>query len=213
MSFPSPAFTQADRAYMRLALDQAAIGLADRHFPCGCVLVLDGRVLAASRNRVYAAQNPTCHAEMEALDAAFAGHSGSLLLSGTTAYCTIEPCLMCAGGLIGAGVRRVIYGAAAVDPGFPSTAVILQQFPIWEHLDWRGGLCANASTTLLVQWQRYKAALLQRAQGMSHAELACLLEAEALSPAHLEAWRDELATGVGKIAIPKNSKAVQIGSE
>src|SRR5437016_2833577 len=97
---------------MRLALDEAQAALATEDVPIGCVLVDDatGVVLARGRNVREALQDPTGHAEVVALRAA-AGVRKRWRLDGTTLYVTLEPCPMCAGALVNARVRRVVYGA------------------------------------------------------------------------------------------------------
>jgi tRNA(adenine34) deaminase len=108
-----PDVTIADDAHgMRLALEQARAAAAAGEVPVGAVLAdAQGRVLAAERNAPIAARDPTAHAEIRALRAA-ARRSGNYRLDGCTLYVTLEPCAMCAGAILHARVRRVIYGAS-----------------------------------------------------------------------------------------------------
>src|SRR5580704_4341263 len=96
---------------MRLALDEARAALLTEDVPIGCVLVDEaGTVIATGRNVREAEQDPTGHAEVVALRSA-AKARGRWRLDGTTLYVTLEPCPMCAGALVNARVRRVVFGA------------------------------------------------------------------------------------------------------
>ncbi len=99
---------------MGLALVEAALAPGHGDVPVGAV-VLDGagRVVARRHNERELTGDPTAHAEMLALRDAAAAFEGWRLL-GATVVCTLEPCPMCAGALVAARVRRLIY--AATDP-------------------------------------------------------------------------------------------------
>jgi len=102
-----------DDQFMQLALLEAEQALAERQFPCGCVLVRDGSVIARGRNRVYLDRDPTRHGEMVALgQAALVGGA-----AGAVAYVTVEPCLMCGGAFLQAGVKRVVSRRRFPGPG------------------------------------------------------------------------------------------------
>jgi tRNA(adenine34) deaminase len=98
---------------MRLALD-LAVGAASgepQDVPVGAiVLAADGRIIGRGRNRCLADTDPTAHAEMVALRAA-ARSAGSWRLDDCSLCVTLEPCTMCAGALIAARIRRLVYGA------------------------------------------------------------------------------------------------------
>ena len=96
---------------MRRALDEARAAVPVGDVPVGAVL-LDGadQVLAAARNRREADRDPTGHAEVLALRAAAAA-LGRWRLDECTLVVTLEPCTMCAGALVQARVRRLVFGA------------------------------------------------------------------------------------------------------
>ena len=94
---------------MRLALAEAAAALEHDDVPIGAVVVREGEVLAAARNERELRGDPTAHAEVLALRAA-AAEAGTWRLGGTTVYVTLEPCTMCAGALVLARVRHLVYG-------------------------------------------------------------------------------------------------------
>jgi len=101
----------ADERLMREALGAAREAAARGEVPVGALLVTeDGRLLAAAGNRTRSDCDPTAHAEILALREA-ALKVGNYRLTGTTMYVTVEPCAMCAGALVQARVRRLVYGA------------------------------------------------------------------------------------------------------
>jgi tRNA(adenine34) deaminase len=106
----SAAETEVFEHWMRQALDAALEAQTRGEVPVATCIVLDGRLLAVSGNRTRTDCDPTAHAELVALREA-AKMVGNYRLSGADVYSTIEPCAMCAGGLIQARVSRLIYGA------------------------------------------------------------------------------------------------------
>ena len=95
---------------MREALRLAREGAAAGEVPVGAVLVIDGGIAGRGYNSPIAARDPTAHAEILALrDAAV--RVSNYRLEGATLYCTLEPCVMCAGALVTARVRRLVFGA------------------------------------------------------------------------------------------------------
>lgn len=100
---------KSDEEYMRMALAEAEQAAAEGETPIGAVLVIDDVVVAAAHNMRETWQDPTAHAESIALRAASA-QLGRWRLSDATLYVTLEPCLMCAGALVLARVKRVVYG-------------------------------------------------------------------------------------------------------
>lgn len=96
--------------YMRMALDLAEEAAADGDVPVGCVIVKDGEVIGRGRNRREERGDATAHAELEAIREACARRN-SWRLSGCTLYVTLEPCPMCAGGIVNSRIDCVRYGA------------------------------------------------------------------------------------------------------
>ena len=100
-----------DERRMRQCLEAAGEAALRGEVPVGAVVVAeDGRTLAAAGNRTRADCDPTAHAEVVALREA-ARRAGNYRLTGATLYSTVEPCAMCAGALVQARVRRLVYGA------------------------------------------------------------------------------------------------------
>ena len=96
--------------YMRQALALAQEAAAHGEVPVGCVIVREGQIVGRGRNRREERGDATAHAEVEAIRDACA-HTGSWRLTDCTLYVTLEPCPMCAGGIINARIGTVRYGA------------------------------------------------------------------------------------------------------
>jgi len=95
---------------MRQAIDMAQAARAAGEVPVGAVLVRDGEVIGRGRNSPISNNDPTAHAEILALRDA-ASTVKNYRLENTTLYCTLEPCVMCAGALVAARVERLVFGA------------------------------------------------------------------------------------------------------
>ena len=101
----------ADVRWMAEAIAEAHEAAARGEVPVGAVVIdAEGNPLAAAGNRTRADCDPTAHAEVVALREA-ARRAGNYRLTGATVYSTIEPCAMCAGALVQARVKRLVYGA------------------------------------------------------------------------------------------------------
>ena len=96
-------------AYMRVALEEAAIGAAEGNPAVGSVIVRDGEIVARGRNLVATTHDPTAHAETVALREAGTA-SGTDNMDGCTLYTTFEPCAMCGGALMNAGISTLVMG-------------------------------------------------------------------------------------------------------
>jgi tRNA(adenine34) deaminase len=102
--------SETDAHWMRQALSAARDAQQRGEVPVGTCIVLGDKVLAVAGNRTRTDNDATAHAEMVALRAA-ATEAANYRLSDAVVYSTIEPCVMCAGALIQARVRRLVYGA------------------------------------------------------------------------------------------------------
>jgi len=104
-----------DEAWMREAIAIArSKGSDPSTSPLGCVIVLDGRMIAGERNQTQELPDATAHAEMMAIRRG-CENSGDLELRGATLYSTLQPCGMCTMASIWAKVGRVVYGAGRHD--------------------------------------------------------------------------------------------------
>ena len=108
---------QDDARYMGMALREAEKAFEAGEVPVGCVVVSQGQVIGRGHNLTETLQDVTAHAEMQALTAA-AQTVGGKYLQDATLYVTVEPCVMCAGAIGWAQVKRVVYGCADEKRGF-----------------------------------------------------------------------------------------------
>jgi tRNA(Arg) A34 adenosine deaminase TadA len=134
---------------MDIALALAAEAAAAGEAPVGAVIVENGEVLAADRNRMRELGDPTAHAEMLAIRAALKKR-GTGRLDGCDLYVTLEPCAMCAGAMAHARVRRLTYGAEDAKAGAVDHGVRLFDSPnTHHHPEVISGIGATRSSELL----------------------------------------------------------------
>lgn len=145
--------------WMRQALAEAALAAAADEVPVGCVIVHDGAVIARGRNRREQRQDPTSHAEIEAIREA-AAVLGTWRLEGCTLYVTLEPCPMCAGAIVQARIPKVVYGCTDPKAGACHT---LYSITADERLNHRcevtGGVLAEECAAVLTRFFAAKRAL------------------------------------------------------
>lgn len=102
---------EPDEFWMRAALDAAVEAGESNEVPVGaCLVGADGNLLAVAGNRTITDSDPTAHAEILVLRRA-AREIGNYRLTETVLYTTIEPCAMCAGALVNARIKRLVFGA------------------------------------------------------------------------------------------------------
>ena len=102
--------TEEDQKWMQHALSLAAKAEQENEVPVGAVVVLDNEPVGEGWNRPIGSQDPSSHAEINALRAA-ALHLANYRLSGAQLYVTLEPCVMCAGAMVHARISRLVFGA------------------------------------------------------------------------------------------------------
>ncbi len=117
---------------MALALREASAAMRHGDVPIGAVLVRDFEVVIAAHNERELRRDPTAHAEVLLLQAA-AARLGSWRLEGTTVYVTLEPCPMCAGALVAARVKRLVYGSQDPKAGAALSLYNVVQDPRLNH--------------------------------------------------------------------------------
>jgi len=142
----------SDIEFMRAALEEARLAQARGEIPVGAVLVRDDRVVASGANCPITTNDPTAHAEVEALRAG--GRAlGSYRLTDTTLYVTLEPCVMCASAIVHARVRRVVFGAWDPRAGGAGSLVDVFALPGLNHrVDAFGGVLAEECGELLKEF-------------------------------------------------------------
>jgi tRNA(adenine34) deaminase len=138
-----------DRYFMLRAIALAREAERAGEVPVGAVIVKDGAILAEGWNRPISTSDPTAHAEIVALRSA-AQKLQSYRLLDTTLYVTLEPCAMCAGAMVHARVKRLVY--AATDPragAAGSVFNIVQHSALNHRLECEGGVLAQECSEIL----------------------------------------------------------------
>lgn len=102
---------------MRKALQEAQAGRAAGEIPIGAVMVANDRIIARAHNLTETLCDVTAHAEMQVITMA-ANALGGKYLQDCTLYVTVEPCIMCAGAIGWAQIKRVVYGASDEKRGY-----------------------------------------------------------------------------------------------
>jgi tRNA(adenine34) deaminase len=135
--------------FMDLALAEARAAQAAGEVPVGCVIVREGRVIAATGNRPIADRDPTAHAEILAIRRA-AIALGSERLTDCDLYVTLEPCAMCAAAISFARIRRLYYGAPDPKGGAVEHGVTFFESRTCHHRpEVYGGINESESAALL----------------------------------------------------------------
>ena len=117
---------------MRLALEEAEIAFAQGEVPIGAVVVHKEEVIAKAHNEKELRQDPTAHAEVLAVQRATQA-LGVWRLSEATLYVTLEPCPMCAGSLVQARLRTLVFGAADLKGGAVGSVTNVLDVNRWNH--------------------------------------------------------------------------------
>ncbi|MFB2549545.1 nucleoside deaminase [Ensifer soli] len=139
----------APQGFMDRALEEARRAGMRGEVPVGAVVVLDGAVIAAAGNATRAANDPTAHAEIEAIRAA-AALIGSDRLPNADLYVTLEPCTLCAAAISFARIRRLYYGAEDEKGGAVDNGVRFFQASTCHHApEVYSGFAAIDAATLL----------------------------------------------------------------
>jgi len=141
---------------MQQCLELARAAAAQDEVPVGAVVVIGDEVVGVGRNRVEERGSPIAHAEIEALQQAFVA-TGDKRLPDAQLYCTLEPCFLCAGAILHARVRRVVFGAR--DPKFGavrSLATILEDDRLNHRCEVLEAVGADESAALLRSFFRLR---------------------------------------------------------
>jgi tRNA(adenine34) deaminase len=119
-------------AAMRVALEQAGLAAIAGDVPVGAVVLHEGKIIAARHNEREVTNDPTAHAEVLALRDA-ASVLGTWHLDECILVVTLEPCIMCAGALLNARVKSLVYGAADLKAGATSSLYNVCSDPRLNH--------------------------------------------------------------------------------
>ena len=140
---------ERDEYYMELALEQARLAAAIGEVPVGAVVVWDdGRLVGVGYNRRETGKNALCHAELIAIDEA-CRTLGGWRLHRATLYVTLEPCPMCAGAVVNARIRRVVFGARDEKAGAMGSVFDVGNFPLNHRAEQVGGVLEEDCKAIL----------------------------------------------------------------
>ena len=140
---------EIDNRYMKLAIDQAFIAEENGDVPIGCIIVHENKVIGRAYNQREQLQDPTAHAEIIALTQAASSLESWRLLD-CTMYVTLEPCCMCAGALVLARMKRLVYGCDDPKTGaVKSLYNIVQDDRLNDKVEVTSGVMADECSTLL----------------------------------------------------------------
>ena len=103
--------------FMKAAIEEARKGAEEQEVPVGTVIVNNDVIIARAHNLTETLNDPTAHAEMQAITAA-ASYLGGKYLNGCSIYITVEPCAMCAGALGWSQISEIIYGTTDEKKGY-----------------------------------------------------------------------------------------------
>ncbi len=104
------AFEMDDKFYIQEAIKEAIKAFEADEVPVGAVIVYKNRIIARAHNQIKTLKDPTAHAEMIAITQAASYLKNERLLN-TAMYVTLEPCAMCAGALVLARIKKLVFGA------------------------------------------------------------------------------------------------------
>ena len=148
----------ADELWMEEALRAAQRALEAGEVPIGAIVVCENKVIGHGWNSNLTNSDPTAHAEIMALREA-AKAIGNHRLSSCDLFATIEPCAMCAGALVHARIKRLVYGADDPKAGAVHSVMQVLNHPKLNHqMDVRGGVLASRCSDLLQTFFRQRRA-------------------------------------------------------
>jgi tRNA(adenine34) deaminase len=141
--------TSSDELWMEEALRSAQRALEAGEVPVGAVVVCEGRIVSRGWNRNISANDPTAHAEIVALREAGA-IVGNHRLGDCELFVTIEPCAMCAGAMVHARIKRLVYGADDPKAGAVHSVLQVLNHPQVNHaVEVRSGVLAGRCAKLV----------------------------------------------------------------
>ena len=144
----------SDELHMEEALRGAQRALEMGEVPVGAVVVYNEQIIGRGWNRNLTDHDPSAHAEIVALREAGA-HLGNHRLGECELFATIEPCAMCAGAMIHARIRRLVYGADDAKAGaVRSVLPVLNHSALNHRMEVRGGVLAGRSAEILQEFFR-----------------------------------------------------------
>ena len=121
-----------DEKFMTLALQEAKKSQEMNEVPVGAIVVMDDEILSKSHNQPISQNDPTSHAEINAIRKA-SQNLGNYRLTGATLYVTLEPCAMCYGAIAHARISRLVFGAYDPKTGVCGSSINLYEQGCFNH--------------------------------------------------------------------------------
>lgn len=140
-----------NKKFMYEALALAKEALDNNEVPVGAVIVKNGEIIAVERNRREEKQNALSHAEIEAINSA-CKKINSWRLDDCEMYVTLEPCPMCAGAIINARIKTLVFGAYDFKAGSIDSVVNLCEYPYNHKPEIYGGICEEECLSVLQEF-------------------------------------------------------------
>ena len=141
---------------MQEALKEARKALAEDEVPVGAVIVYKDKIISRGHNQVERLKDPTAHAEMLAITSA-TNSLNTKWLNGASVYVTIEPCSMCAGALVLARIKNLIYGADDPKAGASGSVTdIINNKSLNHRIKVQKGILKKECSYLLTQFFKSK---------------------------------------------------------
>lgn len=138
-----------DEKYMKIALQEAKKAYDNNEVPIGCVIVYNDEIIGRGANMRVTDKNVLSHAEIIAINEA-CEFMGDWRLEDCTLYVTVEPCPMCAGAIVQARIKKVVFGAENPKAGCAGSIVNLLQNDSFNHqVEIEKGVCADECATLM----------------------------------------------------------------
>ena len=148
--------TRADELWMEEALREAQRAQAAGEVPVGAVVVCEGRIIGRGSNRPISTNDPAGHAEIIALREA-AQVLANYRIQNCELFVTIEPCAMCAGAIVHARIKRLIFGADDPKAGaVHSVLAVINHERLNHKMEVKSGVLAARSMDLLQSFFRNK---------------------------------------------------------
>lgn len=137
-----------DEFFMEMCLEEAEKAFQENEVPVGAVIVSDNKIVARSHNLTIRRNSPLAHAEILAISQASEA-LGNYRLTGCTLFVSKEPCLMCAGAILEARLKKVVFGCFDRKRGALGSASDANALPSNHRVEVRGGVLRERSENLL----------------------------------------------------------------
>ena len=142
--------------WMQYAISQALKAQDEDEVPVGAIVIKDNKIIGTGYNQVIGKNNPTAHAEIQALQNAGISMQNYRLLD-TQLYVTLEPCMMCVGAMIHARIGSIYFGAYDTKTGMAQTVDTCFSKPYHNHrINFEGGILQARCAQLLQSFFKNK---------------------------------------------------------